>query len=224
MRRFLVVGAAITTVVGATAFAAGQEPPTPGGTVEFEGRQWGRHLVSHVAVEEYRGKTALCVEGGGVNSSIYLPGVEFRDGTIEVDIATPGRSAPGIGFRGRDKGKWRNRIMFSRWRGKEDDKRGVVEQAVVTRRTSTVLHLNIRESRQYGLPKGLGGYDWFHVKVVVQGDTAKVYLNGSKEPSIEVGAVFDANEKGEVGFCGGHFYFANFQYTNAKGTVPATVK
>lgn len=221
MRRILAIGAAITTVLVSTAFATGHGPSTLPDTIEFEGRKWRHHLAGRVVVEEHRGKSALYVQGGRISSSVYLPEVEFQNGTIEVDIATPYRSIPGIGFRGRDKGKWRNRIMFSRWRGTDDDKRGVVEQAVVTHRTSTVLLLNIRESMQYGVPEKLGGHDWFHVKVVVQGDTVKVYLNRSKEPSIEVGAMFDGKEKGVLGLCGGHFYFANFQYTTVNGAVPA---
>ncbi len=213
MRRVLAIGAAITTVLGSTAFAMGHEPSILHNTIEFEGRQWRHHSADRVVVEEYRGKTALRVQGARTNSSVYLPEVEFQNGTIEVDIAAPGRSTAGIGFRGRDNGYWCNKIVFNRWRGKDEDKCDVVEQAVVTRRTGTVLVLNIRKSGQDGIRERLDVYDWFHVKVVVQVENVKVYLNGSEEPSIEVGAMFDGNKKGVLGLCGGDFCFANFQCT-----------
>ena len=218
------MGVAIATVFGATAFAAGDRLSTVPDTVEFEGRRWRYHSIRRAVVKEYRGKTALCVNGQRSDGAVYLPGIEFRDGVIEVDMATPDRSAPGIGFRGRDKGKWRNRIMFSRRRGRSQDRRGVVEQAVVTRKASTVLLLNIEESRYYGLSEELGGYDWFHVKIVVQGDTIRVYLNGGQKPSVVVGAMFDGDQKGVLGLCGGDFYFANFKYTTVSGVASAVTE
>jgi len=220
MRSVSVMGGAIVMMLGATVFATGGGSSALPDTIEFEGRKWSHHLAGRAVVEEYRGKTALCVRGVRTDCSVYLPEVEFQDGTIEFDIATPARSVPGIGFRGRANGKWRNRIMFSRRRGKGQEKRGVVEQVVVTRKASTVVLLNIRESRQYGVPEERGGYDWLHVKVVAQGDTVKVYLNGGQAPSVVVGALFDGDEKGVLGLCGGRVCFANFRYTNADGVVP----
>ncbi len=219
MRIILALGPAIIIVLGATALAVGHGPSTVGETIEFEGRKWRRHPTSHVAVEEFQGKTALYVQGDRRSASVCLSGVDFRDGTIEVDIAAPARFAPGIGFRGLDKGQWRNRIMFSRRRGKDEDRREVVEQAVVTRRAGTVLLLNTREPVHLGAHGERVTNNWFHVKVAILGDTVSVYLNGGKKPDIVIGGLFDANEKGELGFCGGHLYFANFRYTSTDETA-----
>jgi UDP-N-acetyl-D-mannosaminuronic acid transferase (WecB/TagA/CpsF family) len=114
---------------------------------------------------------------------------------------------------------WHNTIIFNRWPGKDQDKSDIVEQAVVTRRNGTVLVLNIRGSGQDSIPDRMDGPEWFHAKVVVQGDGVKVYLNGGEEPSIEVGAVFDGDRKGVLGLCGGGglgFYFANFRYNTVE--------
>lgn len=215
MRRVLATGAAVVTVLGWTAFAAEHGLSSSRNTIEFEGRKWTHDVADRVSVEEYCGKTALRVSGGRTGS-VYLPDVEFRDGTIEVDIAAIGRSTPGVGFRGRDNGNWHNTIIFNRWAGKDQDKSDVVEQAVVTRRTGTVLVLNIRKSGQHTIRDALDGPEWFHVKLVVQGRKVQAYLDGSEEPSIEVGAMFDPNEKGVLGLCGRHFYFANFRYTTVE--------
>ena len=214
MREVLATGAVIVTVLGWTACVVEHEPSSSGSTIAFEGRNWRHDVADQVSVEEYRGKTALHLYGGPDNS-VYLPEVEFQDGTIEVDFATVDRSTPGIGFRGRDNGTWCSKILFNHWPGNDQDHGEFVEQAVVTRRSGTVLVLNIRGSGQDSLPDGTDGPEWFHVKVVVQGDGAKVYLNGAEEPSIEVGAVFDRNRKGVLGLCGGGgggSYFANFRY------------
>ena len=215
MRKVLATGAAVFTVLCGTALAAEQQPPSSRSTIEFEGRTWTHDAGGRVSVEEYRGMTALCVYGG-TTASVYLPDVEFQDGTIEVDVAAMGRSTPGIGFRGRDHGNWRNTVLFNHWRANDQQTSGGVEQAVVTRRTGTVLVLNIRKSGEDAIPGGPDGPEWFHVKVVVEGGKVQVYLDGSEEPSIEVGAMFDPNEKGALGLCGRHFYFANFRYTTVE--------
>ncbi len=224
MSRTLVISAAIATMLGAIASGAEHGSFPPDETIEFEGRKWMRYSNSHVDIEEFQGKTALYVQGDRRNASVYLSGVEFHDGTIEVDIAAPARFAPGIGFRGLDKGQWRNRIMFSRRRGKDGDRREVVEQVVVTRRTGTVLLLNTRRPAFPSTREGHLGHVWFHVKVVVQGDSVSVYLNGGKKPDVTIGGLFDANEKGELGFCGGHLYFANFRYTSADKVAPTVTE
>ena len=214
MRRVLAISAAVVALLGSTAFAAEDERSSSGHTIEFEGRKWRHDASDRVFVEQHRGKTALRVQGTRTTSSVYLPEVEFQDGAIEVDFAAIDRSIAGIGFRGRDNENWCNTIMFNRaWPGKDRDE---VEQAIVTRRVGTVLVLNIRRSEEDTIRHTADGPEWFHVKVVVQRSNVQVYLNGSEEPDIEVGAVFDPNEKGVVGLCGRHFYFANFRYTTAE--------
>lgn len=212
VRTVFVTNLAFMTAIGLTALAAEREPTAHRSAIEFEGREWRYTRADRVAVEEYRGKTALLLNGGNGNS-VYLPDVEFRDGTIEVDIAALDRSLPGIGFRGRENGYWRNVVFFNRWRGTENDKCDVVEQAAITHRTGTNLVLNIRTSASDGIHTRPDLCEWFHVKIVVLGSSVTVYLNDSQEPSFAVGAMLDVNEKGVLGLCGGDCYFANFRYT-----------
>ena len=188
-------------------------------TIEFEGKQWVTDLADRVTVEEYRGTTALCVRGRN-DSYVYLPDVEFQDGTIEVDIAIEPRSVPGIGFRGRDDGKWYDKIMIDRRRGEPRDPNEMVEQAVVTRRNGTLVLLRVGTPRQDGLGKKPDLYEWFHLKVAIRGKDVKVYLNGNEEPSIEVGGMFDDIGRGTLGVCGRDFYFANFRYTSSVHGAP----
>ena len=107
-------------------------------------------------------------------------------------------------------------IIFNRWPGNAQNRTDIVEQAVVTRRMGTVVVLNIRRSQEHTLRDRAEGPAWFHVKLVVHGSQVQVYLDGSKKPAIEVAAMFNANEKGVLGLCGRHFYFADFRYTPAE--------
>ncbi len=184
-------------------------------TIEFEGRQWVTSLAETVAVEEYRGTTALWVCGRN-DTFVYLPEVEFQDGIIEVDIAVGVRSVSGIGFRGRDGGNWVDRILIDRLPGVPGTTNEVVEQAVVTRRNGTFVFLRIGVPKQDGFPEKPDLSGWCHVKLVIRGNAAEVYLNGSEEPVFEVGAMFDGIGKGTLGVCGGNFYFANFRYTTTE--------
>jgi hypothetical protein len=213
VRTVFVTNLAIMTAIGLTASAVEREPIEHRSAIEFEGREWRYTRADRVAVKEYRGKTALLLSGGN-GSFVYLPDVEFGDGTIEVDIAAIDRSLPGIGFRGRDNGYWRNVVFFNRWRGTENDTCDVVEQAAITHRTGTNLVLNIRTSASDGSHTRPDLCEWFHVKIVVQGSSVTVYLNNSQVPSFEVGAMLDVHEKGVLGLCGNDCYFANFRYTS----------
>ncbi len=215
MRLIALGGLAIMVSIAPGAQGSGDEAAVGRTTIEFEGNRWECHSADRVAVQEYRGKTVLRVDGGH-DTAVYLPDVEFQDGTIEVDMATTGRSVPGIGFRGRDDGDWRNQIIFIHQRASVQNDSDFVEQAVVTRRTNTVLVLHIRKSVQDGVRNSANWGGWFHVKVIIKGGHVVVFLNGSEEPSFEVGAMFDANEKGVLGLCGGNFCFTNFQYTVAE--------
>ena len=216
VRRHVSVGAACIVVLSSAVSVVECTQPGPHRTMEFEGKTWACDPSARVTVEKYGRKTALHVSGPQSTASVFLPAVEFQDGTIEVDIAAPQRASPEIGFRGRRDGRWANRIVFNRWASNDESKHDVIEQALVTRRASRVLLLNIRKAARNGGQGPVEADDWFHVKVVVQAATVKVFLNGSKKPDLEVGAVFDKDEKGVLGLCGGDCYFANFRYTPAK--------
>jgi hypothetical protein len=212
LRGVLASGLAVIVLLCSEASAAECEPDSERHTIEFEGRQWVTNLARKVTVEEYQGTTALCVRGRH-DAYVYLADVELQDGTIEVDIATEPRSTPGIAFRGRDGGNWCDKILLARWMGTPRDNADVVEQVVFTRRNGTLGLLRVRVPVRDGVGGNPDLYEWFHVKVAFRGREVKVYLNGSQDPCVEVGSMFDEIGKGTLGVCGTDFYFANFRYT-----------
>jgi hypothetical protein len=204
-------GMLLSILLGSTALPADNQSPTQQDAITFEEKGWELHEVTRAAVEDYRGKTALRVQGQHTDSSVFLPGVEFKDGTIEVDIAALDRTQPGIGFRGRAGGMWRNEIIFNFWPVKGERAAKHLEQAVLTRKDNTVLVLNIRQSARDDVRCSV---KWFHVKIVVRESKVQIYLDGNGRPSIEMGNVFDETQRGAIGLFGGDFYFANFSYTS----------
>jgi len=193
--------AGIVAALASMAFAVERESSALCDTIEFQGKTWKHNPDNRVAVEEYRGNAALHLYGG--DKPAYLSGVKFREGALEVDLARTDRKPPGIGFRGRDNGNWRNVILFNLRKAEHQDTREFVEQGVGTRRNGTVLLLNIRTPDPC---------KWLHVKATVQGRKVAVYLNGNAKPSIEVDGMFDEDEEGVVGLYG-QGCFANFRYT-----------
>ena len=182
-------------------------------SIEFEGKRWVTGSPGQITATEYEGKTALCVRES-TDTPVYLPDVVFRDGTIEVDLATAARSTPGIAFRGRGNGERVDRVMLNRWRRSSQHEGVLIEQAVVTRHKGTLLFLRV------GVPDEKDGsgtrpefHGWFHLKLVVRGRRVAVYLDDDERPSIEIDEMLDGLEGGTLGVCGRNFYFANFRYT-----------
>jgi hypothetical protein len=175
--------------------------------VEFEGRQWVADADSNLAVRKFRGRPALNVRGG-VHTYAYLADVDFRDGTIEVDMAAGPRGVPGVAFRGSQDAKHVDRVAFRSSAPDSLPAETAVEQAVITRRDGTFVFLR--------MSSGIEVTKWFHVKVVVLGEKMEVYLNDAEEPVFIVDKILDGETRGTVGVWGlQDVYFANFQYTSA---------
>jgi hypothetical protein len=214
-RAFLAVISFAIAAVGSINASAKEHPrPASEGshTIEFEGKRWVTDLADHVTVEQHQGKRALRVRGR-TDSYVYLPHVEFRDGTIEVDIATGSRAIPGIGFHGRASGQWADRVMLNRWRRASLAGAAVIEQAVLTRREGTLLFLQVGVPGKDDSGADRDSHGWFHLKVVVRGRRLAVYLDHEAQPSIEVDEMLDVIGPGTLGVCGRNSYFANFRYT-----------
>ncbi len=110
-------------------------------------------------------------------------------------------------------------ILFNCWSGSGKGGEMTVEQAVVTRRSNMVALLNIRVPPHDSAGRKQETHDWFHVKLVIQGDNVKLYLDTNQEPSLELGAMLNETERGTLGFFGSEFVFANFRYTTLESAT-----
>jgi len=103
-------------------------------TIQFEGKQWNTSLAKEATVETFKGKTALHVQGRE-QTYVYLPDVEFRDGTIEADIA--GATFSGIAFRGRNGGRRAEKLYFRPQNAGTAKHKKSVQYAVIGRKDAS---------------------------------------------------------------------------------------
>jgi hypothetical protein len=121
----------------------------------------------------------------------YLPGVNFANGTIELDVRgkdVPQHSFVGVAFHGTD-GTTYEAIYFRPFNFRtEDPARRVravqyVSQPTYPWQRLRSEHPGVYEQPVKPVPDPNG---WFHVRVVVAGVTARVFVSDATEPSLVV--------------------------------------
>jgi len=109
-----------------------------------------------------------------------LKGVMFSDGTIEFDVNTIGRGAPGIAFRQQDEGNFE--LLYLR-----PDPSCPAFQACMqyAPQTHGVLLWDLFPQYQTRAPLRENG--WNHIKMVVSGRRMNVFVNDALSPTLQVG-------------------------------------
>lgn len=109
-----------------------------------------------------------------------LKGITFGDGTIEFDVNTIGRGAPGIAFRQQDESNFE--LLYLR-----PDPSCPAFQACMqyAPQTHGVLLWDLFPQYQTRAPLRENG--WNHIKMVVSGRRMNVYVNDAALPTLEVG-------------------------------------
>jgi hypothetical protein len=183
---------------------------------------------------DYKGSKAVrLINDSGKDGFALLRGVDFQDGTIEVDIALkittpPGVRMPGfvgIAFRARAEAS-RYELFYLRPGNANSD-----DQAM---RNHSVQYVSIPDFDWYKLRRewpwvyeahaDLQTETWTHIKIEVTGRSAKLYLNGSESPSLVVDGLKGEDLHGGVAlwpYAGEEAYFSNIRVSNS---TPLPVK
>ena len=143
-------------------------------------------------IENYKGKNAIYLQGG----SITLKNTKFLNGTIEYDVfLKEEQSFPGIYFRanGSDAEHWYIRPHLP---GKPD-----ANQAIPV--TNGIAPWQLYFGSKYSFPYDYKYDDWTHVKIVVNGDKAQVFLDGATKPNLSWN-LFHQPKNGDLIFTGGN--------------------
>lgn len=111
-----------------------------------------------------------------------LKSVTFSDGTIEFDVNTIGRGAPGIAFRQEDEGNFE--LLYLRPDAACPAFRACIQYAP---QTHGVLLWDLFPQYQTRAPLRENG--WNHIKMVVSGRRMNVYVNDATLPTLEVGSL-----------------------------------
>jgi nitroreductase len=164
---------------------------------------------------KFKGKNALQIKPAKGQGLVLLKDVGFENGVIELDIAAIPRFT-GIVFRVKDKDTYEGIYFRPQNSRHENDikKKRTVQYISHPDYTWSVLRSN--SPGKYEAAVDLEPNAWFHVKVVVQGLEARVFVNDAKTPCLVVKDLKMGLSKGAVGVWAGNTSggtFANFSIT-----------
>jgi len=143
-------------------------------------------------------------KGITIKNNMWLTGVDFGYGTIEVDIRGRNEflhSFPGIAFHAADTSKNYDVVYFRPFNFRHADP---------VRRTWSVQYTSLPEYPYDRLRKENTGQfeseilpdpkpeDWLHARIVISKDSIKVYVNGMDKPSLAVKNL-QSRANGQVG-------------------------
>jgi len=114
------------------------------------------------------------------SGNAVLKGITFSDGTIEFDVNTIGRGAPGIAFRQQDEDNFE--LLYLRPDPACPAFHACIQYAP---QTHGVLLWDLFPQYQTRAPLRENG--WNHIKMVVSGRRMKVFVNDATSPTLEVG-------------------------------------
>jgi hypothetical protein len=120
---------------------------------------------------------------------LWLKGSDFGNGTLELDIKgknDPGKSFVGLAFHGFEDGTF-DAVYFRPFNFKNPE-----------RNTPSVQYISMPDNDWSALRKAFpdkyenviepvpDSDDWFHAKIEINYPYVKVYVNGSKKPTLEI--------------------------------------
>lgn len=179
---------------------------------------------------EYIGRKAIRLTSPSEDSDIfaYVNGSAIQDGVIEVDLAVkittpPGVRMPGftgIAFRARSDGSHYD-MFYLRPRNAIADDQAMRNHSVqyVAKPGYDWYPLRRQWPWIYESWADLKPETWTHVKIELQGRSARLFLNGSDSPSLVVNGLKGEDLSGGValwGYPGEESYFSNLRVTPSK--------
>ncbi len=178
------------------------------GAIAFDSPLW---TMINAKTVDHLGQKALM-------GTAFLNDADFGDGVIEFDLAVNGaRSYPGLLFRTRADGSWERFYI-------RPHRSGCLSFPLYTDVIQYVAAFNRVDSWQFYNGEGLTAGAviprdrWFHVKVEISGDRARIFLDQAEKPALQVDHLKHGPRRGGLGLLGpldGSAYFANFSYRAA---------
>jgi hypothetical protein len=211
----------------APAAAQGQPPPVQ--TFPLNDTQGLVALNVMPDVVDFQGRKAVRLANPSAAAAFAtLPGTDFQDGTIEADIAVkivprPGISMPGfigIAFRARPDISSYDMFYIRPGLAREDDQMARNQVA----QYSAAPNYGWYELRRawpwvYESNANVQLETWTHMKIVVAGRVARLFLNDATQPTLVVDGMKGPDLRGGValfGFRSEEAYFSNVRVTNAQ--------
>ena len=171
--------------------------------VDFSSNEW--KTLGSVEVKEFDSKLSTCISDG--TGIAYLDGIDFQNGIIECDLFSPSRKAYlGIVFRIGSLANFEYIYFQPHTSGKWD----AVQYDPIFNMSATWQLYN---GKSYQAVANIPTKEWFHVKIEVVDDSAKVFLDNNPNSVLSVKLKHDYIAGG-VGVCSYHpAIFANLKIT-----------
>jgi hypothetical protein len=181
-------------------------------------------------IVEYQGRKAVRLTTPKSDGEVFafIKGTDFQDGTIEADIATKITTPPGVSMPGFTGIAFRTRpdvshyeLIYLRPGNSHSDDQAMRNHSVQYIATPGFDWYKLRREWPsiYESYADLQPEVWTKVKIEVHGRSARLYVNGSENPSLEVNGLKGEDLKGAIalwGNSGEEAYFSNLKITHAK--------
>ncbi len=172
--------------------------------VPFDSGRW--EFQGETRIVDHLGQKSLSLKGG----SAIVKDSRFSDGIIEFDIAFPQeRNFVGVMWRLEDSKNYEEFYFRPHQSGNPDANQ---YQPVFNGLAAWQLFYGER----YSAPVKYDFDQWMHIKIVVAGENAEVYIKDMTTPALFIGELMRETKAGKVGLGAGNFtaaHFANFSFT-----------
>jgi len=173
--------------------------------IPIDTAHWQIQAQAYV-LENHKGKQSIYLKGG----SMTLKDKNFLNGVIEYDIFLKEEPAfPGVFFRAQDDGNAEEFYIRPHQSGNPDANQAA---ALIQNISPWQLHYG----KRYSFPHHYKFDDWTHVKILVNGDKAQVFLDGSEKPHLSW-HLFHETKEGKATLRGGNrsgIHIANVHISN----------
>lgn len=184
----------------AASTARSQTPQTL--SVPPDSPRW--ELEANAKVAEYLGRKCLRFDGGAA----ILKDLEFRDGVIDVDVATPAkRGFFGFDIRIDKDGRNYEEIYL------RQHESGYPDAIQYTPVLSTGRNWQIYNGPGFTGAVDIPRSEWFHMRLEVTGAQAKLYVKDMDKPALIMDDLKSGVQKGQIALyvLTGETYYSNFE-------------
>lgn len=173
--------------------------------IPFDSERWDIQ-AGEKKIVDYLGQKSLYIKGG----SAIVKDSAFTDGIIEFDIAfSPERNFVGAVWRVEDSKNYEE-FYFRPHQSENPDANQY--QPVF----NGVAAWQLLYGERYSTPTKYDFNQWMHVKIIVSGENAEVYIKDMLSPALFISELMRETKQGKVGLSAGNFapvYFSNFSFT-----------
>lgn len=178
----------------------------PAQTILFDSTRW-KFDAKESRIEEYLGRQSLFLQGG----LALIKESKFLNGVIEFDIAfSPERAFVGAVWRVLDKENYEEFYLRPHQSGNPDANQ---YSPVFNGLSGWQLYYG----EDFSAPVRYRFDEWMHVKILVAGQQAEIYIMDMETPALFIPELKRAATFGQVGLSAGNFgtaHYSNFSFVN----------